>query len=141
MNFDQTIVVFFHLYASAFSNCAVSEISSLWAFPALITAGYSSAVFTDEESFAKNTTALCEFYKRQGVSRAQKTVLSTDEHYDDVVIVRTKDELFGEDDSLIVQWEHVYLIRRLEGEWRVLVAVADGEVAAWTARGTPLGSQ
>ncbi|MEM7792786.1 MAG: hypothetical protein AAF546_15375 [Verrucomicrobiota bacterium] len=140
MPIDPSIVLFFELYASSFTKCDVSAISRLWHLPAFITADQRSAVFDDEQRFASNTQALCDFYQRQGVVRATKEVLATDEHYPGVVTVRTRDDLFGEDDSLVVTWEHTYMIRRIDGEWRVLIAVADGEVAAWNARGTPLGS-
>ncbi|MEM9388238.1 MAG: hypothetical protein AAGA68_24520 [Pseudomonadota bacterium] len=141
MAVEQSIVDFFHLYASRFSSGDVAGITALWRFPALITAGARSVAFEDEESFAKNTVALCNFYDGQGVTRAEKTVLSADEHYPGVTTARTGDRLYGSDGSLIIEWEHVYLLRREGSHWKTMVAVADGEATAWEARGTPLGSQ
>lgn len=140
MPIEQAIAAFFELYTSAFSRCDVNKISELWTFPAFITGESRSAVFDNAQSFEKNTTALCDFYKRQGMKRAHKTVLSAQALYPGVVLARTKDELFDEADELITQWEHTYLLRNTDDGWRALAAVADDEMQAWASRGTPLSS-
>ena len=39
----------------------------------------------------------------------------------------------------IVSWQHVYMLRLTPAGWRTAVSVADGEMAAWAARGVSLG--
>jgi len=45
--------------------------------------------------------------------------------------------MLGEGDELIAGWEHVYILRRTD-RWRVSLTIADGEMAAWAARGAQL---
>ena len=43
----------------------------------------------------------------------------------------------GAGHELIAEWEHVYILRRTD-RWRVSLTIADGEMAAWAARGAQL---
>ena len=46
--------------------------------------------------------------------------------------------MLGEGDELVAEWEHVYILRRTD-RWRVSLTIADGEMAAWAARGAHIG--
>jgi len=39
----------------------------------------------------------------------------------------------------IASWQAAYVLQRVNGAWKAVMAVADGETDAWAARGTPLG--
>ena len=41
------------------------------------------------------------------------------------------------DAETVAEWEHVYILRRTD-RWRVTLTIADGEMAAWAARGARL---
>ena len=131
---------FFTHYADAFSRGDVGEIGRLWKLPAFITTRDKSACFADPEAFRRNTEAACAFYRGQGVARAKKCVLEIKLLGEGVAVVTTRDELFGGAGEEIARWEHAYLVRETADGLRAIAAVADNEVKAWKARGTPLGS-
>ena len=45
--------------------------------------------------------------------------------------------MMGADDAPVAEWEHVYVLRHTD-TWRVSLTIADGEMAAWTAKGIQL---
>ena len=137
----KSIEDFFEKYAAAFSQGDVEKISGLWKLPAFISARDQSAYLTDAQAFRKNTEALIAFYAEQGLARARKTVVSIDELCEDLAVVTTWDECFDASDHIITQWRHAYLVRETSAGIRAIAAVADSELNAWSARGTPLCSR
>lgn len=130
---------YFAAYVAAFNRRDAEAVAALWAFPATIVARGRSACF-DQEAFRSNTEALCAFYERREVAAAHKWVIGAEALFPGLWLVRTADRMTDEAGAEIVRWEHVYLIAETEAGPRALVAMADGEVEAWEARGTPLGS-
>jgi hypothetical protein len=94
----------------------------------------------EAEAFRTNTEALCRFYAAQGLARAHKDVLEVKPLTDTLDTVRTADTLFDADGEVIAAWEHVYLVSETEAGPKVIAALPDDELDAWTVRGTPLGS-
>lgn len=45
--------------------------------------------------------------------------------------------MMGVDDAPVAEWERVYVLRRTDA-WRVSLTIADGEMAAWKAKGLQL---
>lgn len=45
--------------------------------------------------------------------------------------------MMGADGALVAEWDHVYVLRCTD-TWRVSLTIADGEMAAWTAKGVQL---
>ena len=45
--------------------------------------------------------------------------------------------MHGEGDTIVAEWEHVYILRRSDA-WRVSLTIADGEMAAWAALGAQM---
>ena len=133
--------VYFQKYDSTFSSFDIKAITNLWAFPAFITTPSISVCFQDIPSFEENTKGLCDFYRSQGVTKTRKTVSGFDLMFDGIASVRTIDQLYNSENDLIAEWEHSYLIRQTENGIRAIVAIADGELQAWAARGTPLDKQ
>ena len=76
-----------------------------------------------------------DLYRQQGVTRPEGKLLSITELFPDVVQARMAYWMWGEDDRLVAAWEHVYILRRTYQGWRVSLTIADGEMAAWAARG------
>jgi len=140
MKIDSEIDDYFTQYAKAFSESDIEGIIELWAFPAFISADQGSVIFTDAEAFRPNTAKLLEFYVRQGMQQARKTVLNIELLFSGLAQVRTRYELHNKQGELINQWEHVYILRQSAERWRAISAFADNEVASWEAVGTPLGS-
>ena len=131
---------FFTHYADAFSRVDVEGIGRVWKLPAFITTRDRSSCLADPEAFRRNTEAACAFYRRQGVARAKKRVLEIKLVGEGVAVVTTLDELFDGAGEQIARWEHAYLVRETADGLRAVAAVADNEVKAWKARGTPLGN-
>ena len=135
----QALDSFFRDYVNAFNRSDAAGIAEQCAFPATITVPSGTHVF-DEAAFCKNVRALCDFYRRQGVAKASKRVTSVQPLSANVASVTTEDALFDERGQMIASWQHGYLLRQDQGKIRAFAAIADGEIAAWAARGTPLGS-
>ena len=127
-------------YVTAFSAYDAVAIAEHWAFPSLIIHEGGRAVFKTAEHFSKNTAMLLSFYERQGVARAERTLLSLQELGAGAVSMRVWDVMLDSASETITQWEAAYLLQRIDGNWRAVCAAADGEAAAWRSRGTPLGS-
>lgn len=138
---DADIAVFFDRYAAAFTRGDVEAVIGAWSLPAVIsTVERGPVVFGDVEAFRRNTHALCAFYARQGVVQARKRIVSVQRLAAAAASVVTADTLSDAAGEPVAEWEHGYLVRSHNGRLTAFAAVADGEVAAWSARGTPLGS-
>jgi hypothetical protein len=71
------------------------------------------------------------------VVRPEGELLSTAELFLNVAEARMAYRMKGEDAETVAEWEHVYILRRTD-RWRVTLTIADGEMAAWAARGAQL---
>jgi hypothetical protein len=129
---------FFQDYAAAFSRLDVDCICELWDYPAFFSyEGRQDGL--DSEGFRANTVSLCDFYRRQGLARAEKQVLELSRLTPTTAAARTLDRLYDAHSALIAEWEHVYLLSDTPAGIKVCAALPDNELAAWRARGTPLG--
>lgn len=126
-------------YVTAFSAYDAAGIGDHWLFPALIISSGRNLVFKTREHFDANTGGLLDFYKREGVAKAERGVLSCLAMNDDTAAMRVCDAMLDGDGNTIVTWEAAYTLRKTDEGWRAILAAADGELAAWAARGTPLG--
>jgi ketosteroid isomerase-like protein len=133
---------FFDDYAAAFSARDMDAIADAWTYPCLITQSTGAFAFADRASFHKNITTLDGFYARQGVAKASGTVRHVTVPHDGVAIVEVDYELSTISGARIIAWPTTYTLRRdKSGAWKACFAIADGEIAAWAARGTPLGAK
>ncbi|MDP9414027.1 MAG: hypothetical protein M3Q08_08020 [Pseudomonadota bacterium] len=129
----------FHDYAAAFSSGDVDRVCSHWNYPAFFAARAKRAALSEDE-FRKNTAALSDFYRNQGVVSATKAVLRVDEQFTGLAFVRTADKLTDSNGEIVAEWEHGYLVSETSEGLRVVAAMPDEELDAWQRRGTPLGS-
>ena len=126
-------------YVTAFSNYDAPGISSHWTFPALIVSSGRSLTFKSAEHFDQNTSALLGFYKTQDVYRAVRSMIDYLPMNPETVSMTVADQMLTKDGAVIVEWQAAYVLQVIDGKWRAVMALADGEVAAWEKRGTPLG--
>ena len=126
-------------YVAAFNNGDAEAIAAHWTFPALTTQGERSFSFKSADHFAKNTGILLGFYEAQKVSRVVRELTSCASLYEGVATMTVADVMYDANGEGIVGWNAAYVLQRIEGVWRAVMAVADGETGAWAARGTPLG--
>ena len=95
--------------------------------------------FASQSDFDANTSALLSFYEAQGVKRADRSLIDILLLNGDTVAITVADTMRAEDGSAIVDWRAAYVLQRVGEDWKAIMAVADGELAAWRQRGTPLG--
>ncbi|MEO1100352.1 MAG: hypothetical protein AAFW65_00750 [Pseudomonadota bacterium] len=126
-------------YVTAFSAYDSSGVADHWLFPALITQEGRTLLFKDRDKFDANTRSLLSFYSKQGVARAERTLVEAMAMNEDNASMRVEDRMVREDGAVIVSWEAAYVLTRTRKGWRAVLAAADGEMDAWKARGTPLG--
>ncbi len=128
-------------YIDAFNSADARKITAHWSFPALIYQAGGRIVFDDAEKFTRNTKALLGFYERQGVAWAERTLVDTLSMGPEGLAITVKDRMLAENGEEIVEWRAAYLLQTVAGVWRASAAFADGEMAAWARRGTPLGGK
>ena len=134
----EEISAFYASYADAFSRFDADRVSAHWETPALLVTAKRSTVF-DAPAFRANSEALFGFYRRQGVARATAGVITIDDAFPGLATVRVLYTMLDANAASIVAFESVYMLRRADAGWRAVMGVPDGELAAWAARGTPLG--
>ena len=132
MTFQDEIAAFFDSYVDAFARWDADAVCHLWE-PVGLFPSPGGNFAMDRQTFRGHCTTLMDFYRQQGVVRPVGELLSTAELFPNVAEAR----MVGEDAETVAEWEHVYLLRRTD-RWRVTLTIADGEMAAWAARGAQL---
>jgi len=136
-SFCNEIAAFFERYVDAFARRDADALSELWEPVGLFPAP-SGNFAMPREAFRAHCATLMEFYHRQGVVRPCGELLLASELFPNVAQARMAYRMLGEGDELVAQWEHVYILRRSDDRWRISLTIADGEMAAWAARGAQL---
>lgn len=131
---------FYGCYTAAFMRHDSDALVAAWSFPAAIAGPNGNAVF-DAPALRRNVEALFGFYDRQGVASVTADVAALTMLADNVVLSQTDYAMFDGDGGLITGWQTPYLLRDTADGLRAFSAVADSEIAAWAARGTPMGSR
>jgi len=126
-------------YVAAFNREDAAAIANHWTFPALTTQAGRSFTFKSEDHFAKNTGILLGFYRAQNVDRVERALIEGHLLHRDAASMIVADVMYTSDDEPIANWQAAYVLQRVNGSWKAVMAVADGETEAWAARGTPLG--
>lgn len=134
------VQAFFTAYAAAFMRQDGAALTASWSFPALIS-GPGKALACDAALFRRNVDGLFGFYDRQGVADATATVASVQQLSPGVVLSHTRYAMLAADGTTLAAWDTPYMLRDGAEGLRAFAAVSDGEVAAWAARGTPLGGR
>ena len=136
MSFDTEIADFFRDYVAAFARSDADALAGLWEEVGLFPSPTGNFAM-DRASFRQHCAGLMDFYRDQGVVRPEGELLSASELFPGVAEARMAYRMMGEGDALVAQWEHVYILRRSD-RWRVSLTIADGEMAAWAAKGVGL---
>jgi len=126
-------------YVDAFNREDAEAIAAHWTFPALTTQAGRSFTFKSAAHFAKNTGHLLGFYRAQNVAQVERQLVEAHRLHRDAVSMIVADVMSAPDGAAIVRWQAAYVLQRVDGAWKAVMAVADGETEAWAARGTPLG--
>jgi hypothetical protein len=132
MTVNDEIAVFFESYVDAFSRGDVDALCALWEPVGLFPTSAGNFAM-DTQTFRGHLLKLMNFYKAQGVTRPEGSLLDATELFPNVAQARMVYRMLSHGDELIASWEHVYILRRKDG-WQVSLAIADGEMAAWGPR-------
>ncbi len=136
VSFQDEIAAFFASYVDAFARRDADALSELWE-PVGLFPSPGGNFAMPREAFRDHCVTLMDFYRQQGVVRPVGELLSASELFPNVAQARMAYRMEGEAGALIAEWEHVYILRRSD-RWRISLTIADGEMAAWTARGVQL---
>ena len=126
-------------YVGAFNAGDADAIADHWGFPALTTQAGRSFSFKSAEHFAKNTDRLLGFYRAQKVDRVERALVDCYLLHQNTAAMTVSDVMYDAAGDALVSWQAAYVLQRVDGAWKAVMAVADGETEAWAARGTPLG--
>lgn len=121
-------------YAAAFSGFDVNAICSFWLLPAIVSVGAVTTSFRTIAELHSNVTSLCEFYRGQGMARAEVTLRNVTLPLPDCAYVSARYDLTAADGAPVAGWTHHYTLRLIDGDWRIAFAIADEEIAAWETR-------
>ncbi|MFN3311923.1 MAG: hypothetical protein ACK46Q_00420 [Hyphomonas sp.] len=136
MAFRDEISAFFDEYVDAFARNDADALSGLWDEVGLFPSPTGNFAM-ERPAFRDHCVTLMDFYRRQGILRPTGELLSATELFPNVAQACMAYRMFGEGDELVAEWEHVYILRRSD-RWRVSLTIADGEMAAWVAKGAQL---
>jgi hypothetical protein len=136
MTFDEEIAEFFRNYVAAFARNDADAVSELWDAVGLFPSPHGNFVM-ERPAFREHCVTLFDFYRQQGVVSPRGDLLSVTELFPNVAQARMAYRMLGAHAQLVAEWEHVYILRRTD-RWRVSLTIADGEMAAWTAKGALL---
>ena len=136
MTLSDEIAAFFDGYVDAFVRMDADALSALWE-PVGLFPSPTGNFAMDRQTFRDHCVTLMDFYRAQGVVRPTGDLLSASELFPNVAEARMAYRMRGEGAEVIAEWEHVYILRRTDN-WRVTLTIADGEMAAWAARGAVL---
>jgi hypothetical protein len=127
---------FFVDHVEAFLRNNADALSELWE-PVGLFPSPNGNFAMDRRTFREHCVTLMDFYRKQGVVRPMGELVAATELFPNVAQARVAYHLQGESDEIIAEWKHVYILRRAD-RWRVTLTLADGEMAAWAARGARL---
>jgi ketosteroid isomerase-like protein len=136
MSFRDEIAAFFASYVDAFARSDVDALCALWEPVGLFPAPTGNFAM-DAQTFRDHCVKLMDFYRGQGIVRPEGDLLTATELFPGVAEARMAYRMLGDAGDLIATWEHVYILRRTD-RWRVTLTIADGEMAAWNARGAEI---
>lgn len=133
MSTQDEIKAFFVSYIDSFARNDADALSESWDAVGLFPSPTGNFAM-GRKDFHEHLVTLMDFYRRQGVIRPEGELLSSYELFPGVVQARMSYRMLGEGGDLIAAWDHIYILRRTD-RWRVSLTIADGEMAAWAARG------
>jgi len=136
MTFEQQIADFFAAYIDAFARNDADALSGMWDEVGLFPSPTGNFAM-ERPAFRDHCAGLMDFYRQQGVVRPEGELRSASLLFPDVAQACMAYRMLGEGEELIAAWDHVYILRRSD-RWRVSLTIADGEMAAWTAKGASL---
>ncbi len=132
MAVQDEIRAFFAVYVEAFASGDAVAITELWE-PVGLFPSPTGNFAMERDAFREHCVGLLDFYRKQGVAKPTGELLSADELFPNVVQARMAYRMLDAQGGSVAEWEHVYILRKTD-QWRVSLAIADEEMAAWARR-------
>jgi hypothetical protein len=133
MTVHAEINMFFQEYVDAFAREDAGAVSELWD-PVGLFPSPTGNFALERPAFREHCARVMGFYRQQGVARPEGETVSVTELVPGVVQARVAYRMRDAAGGVVAGWDHVYILRKTD-RWRVSVAIADEEMAAWAAKG------
>jgi ketosteroid isomerase-like protein len=127
-------------YGSAFQTGDVDALLPVFAEPCVVQTRDFVAVYNKREDISANNNALLDFYRRQGITKVDLQIAEVDPLHRHFVQMQVRYRLMDTDGNDVVQFTTIYSFKHEGTRWLIHQIIAQNEVDAWAARGTPLGS-
>ena len=126
-------------YASAFQTGDMDSVLPIFAEPCMVHTRLGSSVYMKRSDISVNNKMLLAFYRSQGVVRAEATITEIDPLHRHFVQVFVNYRLINADNADVVSFTTVYGLKQDGERWVIHQVIAQDELEAWAARGTPMG--
>jgi hypothetical protein len=126
-------------YAGAFQTGDMDSVLPIFAEPCVVHTRLSTSLYLKRADIGANNNRLLAFYRSQGVVRAEATILEVDPVHRHFVQLFVRYRLLDGAGEDVVSFTTVYGLKQDGERWVVHQVIAQDEIEAWTARGTPLG--
>ena len=110
MSFQDEIKAFFVSYVDAFARNDADALSELWDSVGLFPSPTGNFAM-ERQAFRDHCVALMDFYRKQGVIKPVGQLLSSVALFPNVAEARMAYRMLSQDDELIAEWEHVYILQ------------------------------
>jgi hypothetical protein len=125
-------------YGSAFQTGDVDALLPVFAEPCVVQARDFVAVYNRREDISANNNALLAFYRLQGVTKVDLQIAEVDPLHRHFVHMQVRYRLLDRDGDEVVHFTTIYSLKHEGTRWLIHQIIAQDEVDAWAARGTPL---
>jgi hypothetical protein len=127
-------------YGSAFQTGDVDALLPVFAEPCVVQTRDFVAVYNKREDISANNNALLAFYRTQGVAKVDLQITEVDPLHRHFVMMQVRYQLLNAAGQEVVKFSTIYNFKHEGTRWLIHQIIAQDEVDAWAARGTPLGS-
>jgi hypothetical protein len=118
---------FFTDYTAAFQARDFERLATFWDYPSMFSWETDVLPLRTPAQLIIAANRLSAYYDRAGRATLEKDVLDVRMASETTAIVRTAERMLREDQSLIGAWEYVYVVRKVNGKWKIVAAIGDDE--------------
>jgi hypothetical protein len=116
----------------------VDALLPLFAEPCVVQTRNLVMVYTSRADMAANNHALLAFYRMQGIAKVDLQINEVDPLHRHFVQMQVRYRLLDAEGAEIVRFTTIYSLKHEGTRWLIHQIIAQDEMDAWSARGTPL---
>ncbi len=125
-------------YGSAFQTGDVDALLPVFAEPCIVQTRNFVGVYAKREDISANNNALLAFYRMQGVTKVDLQITEVDPLHRHFVQMQVRYRLLNSNGEEIICFTTIYSLKHEGERWLIHQIIAQDEMEAWAARGTPL---